>query len=68
MTLAAVVQRCASELGMVDRTDRSEPLAAILQRCMDEIGLSGPPAGSSITLRQRAAAVAAELEIATGWK
>ena len=58
-------------------------LAATLKRCMDELGLSDSmlaatsgdsltPGGSDesgrgVTMRQRAAAVAAELEIATGW-
>ena len=58
-------------------------LAATLKRCMDELGLSDPKlaaangdsltsggsdeGGGGVTMRQRAAAVAAELEIATGW-
>eukprot|EP01046_Picozoa_sp_COSAG06_P005926 COSAG06_NODE_270_length_18720_cov_149.982708_7_plen_481_part_00 len=83
LTVAEVVSQTAAQLGITGNASQDSTavagaggagggqqlsLAATLDRCMVELGLpSSPAAAGGVTVRQRAAMVAAELGIATGW-
>ena len=61
MTVAGVVRDAAAQLDVAT----GETLAATLDDCVRQLGLSTPEGGG--TLRERAARVAAELQLVTGW-
>ena len=60
-TVAGVVRDAAAQLDVAT----GETLAATLDDCVRQLGLSTPEGGG--TLRERAARVAAELQLVTGW-
>jgi len=61
MTVAEVVRAAAAQLEVAT----GETLAATLDDCVRQLGMS--PSESGGTLRERAARVATELQLVTGW-
>ena len=67
LSIAATVQRCMVEAGLSDKRLPDPPLVAANDGLLEAEAESTKGSGSGTTLRRRVAAVAAELEIATGW-
>ena len=61
MTVAEVVRAAAAQLEVAT----GETLAATLDDCVRQLALSSSESGG--TLRERAARVATELQLVTGW-